>query len=161
MGPFFELKTETKISSIEDFCRSLDKLTYIGQFVNKESFKVIPGHVVQYNGKFYSTETAEEDEPRLSGFCSSPTKTGIITTLALFDTEYVPESCIPLETCPVRVNVWNPIVDLDSPYVSFAFANEQLEKAKKIAYQYHDGCFDVDVIVNDTTYLDVDAFLAT
>lgn len=129
MSIVFELKGKEAIFDMEEFCRLTDELTYIGRFANKETSIIIQGTIIQYNGEFYTTEI-----PRHSGVGSSPVDEEgmVITSIELFETDYVPEECKSVSDCPIRIYVWDIASDDEGPIGSYAFYNEQLEEAKKV-----------------------------
>lgn len=141
MAILFELKGKEAIFDMEEFCRLKDELTYVGRFATKETSKVIQGTIIQYNGKFYTTEI-----PFRSGVSSSPAdEEGMVTTsVELFNTDYVPEECKPLSDCPIHLNIWDVSVDDEGPIGSYAFYSNQLEEAKKVV----NGNKDVDIFID-------------
>ena len=141
MAIVFELKGKEAIFDMKEFCRLKDELTYVGRFANKETSEVIQGTVIQYNGKFYTTEI-----PFRSGVGSSPAdEEGMVTTsVELFETDYVPEECKPLSDCPILLNVWDVAVDDEGPIGSYAFSSDQLEEAKEVV----NGKKDVDIFID-------------
>lgn len=141
MAIVFELKGKEAIFDMEEFCRLKDELTYVGRFANKETSEVIQGTIIQYNGKFYTTEI-----PFRSGVGSSPAdEEGMVTTsVELFNTDYVPEECKPLSDCPIHLNIWDVAVDAEGPIGSYAFYSDQLEEAKEVVK----GNEDVDIFID-------------
>lgn len=141
MAIVFKLKGKETISDMEEFCRLKDELTYVGRFANKETSEVIQGTIIQYNGKFYTTEI-----PFRSGVGSSPAdEEGMVTTsVELFNTDYVPEECKPLSDCPIHLNIWDVAVDAEGPIGSYAFYSDQLEEAKEVVK----GNEDVDIFID-------------
>ncbi len=141
MSILFELKGKKAIFNMEEFCRLKDELTYVGRFANKKTSKVIQGTIIQYNGIFYTTEI-----PLLSGVDSSPADEDgmVITSVELFESEYVPEECKPLNDCPILINIWNTRIDDEGPICSYAFYSDQLEKAKEIVNDNKD----VSIFIN-------------
>lgn len=142
MAIVFELKGKEAIFDMEEFCRLKDELTYVGRFANNETSEVIQGTIIQYNGKFYTTEI-----PFRSGVSSSPAdEEGMVTTsVELFNTDYVPEECKPLSDCPIHLNIWDVAVDDEGPIGSYAFYSDQLEEAKEVVK----GNKDVDIFIDD------------
>lgn len=141
MAIVFKLKGKETIFDMEEFCRLKDELTYVGRFANKETSEVIQGTIIQYNGKFYTTEI-----PFRSGVGSSPAdEEGMVTTsVELFNTDYVPEECKPLSDCPIHLNIWDVAVDAEGPIGSYAFYSDQLEEAKEVVK----GNEDVDIFID-------------
>ena len=140
MAIVFKLKGKEAIFDMKEFCRLKDELTYVGRFANKETSEVIQGTVIQYNGKFYTTEI-----PLRSRVGSSPSdEEGMVTTsVELFETDYVPEECKPLSDCPILLNVWDVAVDDEGPIGSYAFYSDQLEEAKEVV----NNSEDVDIFI--------------
>lgn len=126
----FELTGNEAIFDMEKFCRLRGGLTYIGQFSNKNTSKVIPGTIIQYGGEFYTTELLG-----ISGTASFPADAkGMVTTsVTLFETdEYVPEECKSLSDCSIRIDIWNTDIDDEGPIESYAFYSDQLAEAKEV-----------------------------
>ena len=125
---------------IKEFCRQKDNLTYIGEFANKETSKVLLGTIIQYDGKFYSTE-----EYLHVGLSYSARKQGMVTTsLELFETDYVPEKSKPIGDCPILIDIWDIHTDNEVPIGSYAFYNSQMEEAKEVVKNHSD----VDIFIN-------------
>lgn len=143
MAILFELKGKEAVYDMKEFCRLKDELTYIGEFANKETSIVIRGTIIQYDGKFYTTEL-----PGLSGVSSSADENGMITTtVSLFATDkYIPKECKSVSDCPIRIDIWDIGSDDEGPIGSYAFYTEQLEKAKKVVNMNED----VDIFVEGT-----------
>lgn len=141
MAKMFELKGKEAIFDMKEFCRLKDELTYVGRFANKETCKVLQGTIIQYDGKFYATEI-----PLRSGVGSgSADKDGMVTTLVeLFETDYVPEECKPLDDCKIMVDVWDVNHDDEAPIDSYAFYADQLKEAKEIVSSNKD----VDIFID-------------
>lgn len=135
MAIVFELKGKEAIFDMKEFCRLKDELTYVGQFANKETSKVIQGTIIQYNGKFYTNEV-----PFRAGVSSSPAdEKGMITTsVELFETDYVPEECKPVSDCPIRIDIWDTAIDDEGPIGRYAFYDNQLEEAKEVVNNNED-----------------------
>lgn len=139
MAILFELKGKEAIFDMKEFCRLKNELTYIGQFANKETSKVIQGTIIQYDGKFYTNEV-----PGRAGVSSSADKKGMVTTsVELFETDYVPEECKPLSDCPIRIDIWDTAIDDEGPIASYAFYDNQLEEAKEVVNNNKD----VDIFI--------------
>lgn len=141
MGIVFDLKAREEIDDMEEFCRYKDELTYIGQFAKKETSEVIQGTIIQYDGKFYTTEI-----PFHAGVsCVPAAEEGmVITSVELFETDYVPEECKPLSDCPIRISIWNTGIDEEGPIGRYAFYDNQLKEAKEVVSSNED----VDIFVN-------------
>ncbi len=141
MAIVFELKGKEAIFDMKEFCRLKDELTYIGRFANKETSKVLQGTIIQYDGKFYTNEV-----PFRAGVGSSPAdeKGMVITSVELFDTDYVPEECKPLSDCPIRIDIWDTAIDDEGPIGSYAFYETQLEEAKEVVNSNKD----VDIFID-------------
>ena len=91
----FEVKGKEAIFDMEKFCRLNGELTYIGRFANKETSEVIQGTIIQYKGKFYTTEI-----PFRSGISCSSVDNGMVTTaVELFETDYNPDECKKISDC--------------------------------------------------------------
>lgn len=135
MGIVFKLKGKDAILDMKEFCRLSGELTCIGRFADKDTSKVIQGTIIQYNGKFYANEV-----PFHSGVSISPAdESGMVTTsVELFEIDYVPKECKPLDDCPIYICIWNTLIDNEGPIASYAFCNDQLEEAKKIVNNNED-----------------------
>lgn len=130
MAITFEVTAKEAIFDMKEFCRLKDELTYIGQFADKETSKVISGTIIQYNGTFYSTEL-----PDLSGVSArtADTEGMVTTTVSLFKTnEYAPEKCKLVSDCPIRIDIWNTHIDDEGAICSYAFYSDQLAEAKEV-----------------------------
>ena len=143
MALLFELTGKEEISDMKEFCRRKEELTYVGEFANKETSKVIQGTIIQYDGKFYTTEL-----PRVSGIFFAPAKEKgmVTTTVSLFEAkDYVPEKCKSISDCPILINIWDTKLDDEGPIYSFAFSDDQLAEARNILNIYED----VDIFKGD------------
>lgn len=133
----FEVTRERSILDVEEFCQIVDNLTYVGHYVNTKTSKIIPGVIVQFKGKFYSTEI----------YTSNIGKDMIKTVVSLLTTDYYPKYCKSLKDCSIFIDVWDSyhmspclwedrsnINSSDSNLIcSYAFSDDQLAEAQKIA----------------------------
>ena len=140
MAIVFELKGKKAVYDMKEFCRLKKELTYVGRFANKETSKIIPGTIIQYNGKFYTTEI-----PFHTGLNFSIDEEGLVTTFVrLFKTDYIPEECKPIGNCPIHIHIWNIDIDDKGPICSYAFYNSQMKKAKEVV----ENNKNVDILIN-------------
>lgn len=141
MAIVFELKEKKAVDDMKEFCQLKDELTYIGRFANKETSKVIQGTIIQYNGKFYTTEL-----PFIAGISTYKDTDGMVkTTVSLFETdEYVPEECKSVSDCSIRISVWDLKIDDEGPIECYAFYDDQLTEAKEVVNNNKD----VDIFLN-------------
>lgn len=138
----FEVTSKEAVYDIKEFCRLKDELTYLGQFANKTTCEVIPGEIIKYDNKFYTTELCGT-----AGFSSMPAaESGMVkTVLCLFKTnEYNPEKCKLVAECSICIGIWDINIDDEAPIVRYAFSMHQLEEARKIVRANKD----VEICVN-------------
>lgn len=90
---------------------------------------VIPGTIIQYDGKYYTTEL-----PLRAGISSTPKdENGMVTTsVELFEIECVPEKCKSVSDCSICIDIWDFEEDDEAPYESYAFYSDQFEEAQEV-----------------------------
>jgi len=141
MAIVFKLTGKEAVFDMKEFCRLKDELTYVGdKYANKDTGEVIRGSIIQYNNKYYTTEL-----PGRSGISSNSRDGAITTTVELFETnEYIPAECRPISECQVLINVWDVEIDDEAEIASYAFDENQMEKAKSVVKNSKD----VDIFFN-------------
>lgn len=128
MAIVFKFTGEKAVFDMKEFCRLKEELTYVGEYANKDTGEVIHGSIIQYDNKYYATELP--GRPGISSVCRDGITT---TTVELFEAnEYVPEKCKPISDFLILIYVWSVKIDDEFPIASYAFDENQLNKAKDV-----------------------------